>query len=110
MWKKIDPAGVGQDVFGEVLIVGLVSVEHRALGQVQFKTAKMLCITVATGRKRHLDRNAFGRGDRMDLQPIEKPAFTALVSPEGVLRGRFRINAASVDSDVVADLDRTTID
>lgn len=109
MWKKIDPAGVGQDVFGDVLSVGLVSVEHRAFGQVQFKTAKMLCITVASGRKRHLDRNAFGRGDRMDFQAVEKPAFTALVSLGGVLCGRFWINAAPVDSDVVVDLDRAAI-
>jgi hypothetical protein len=44
------------------------------------------------------------------FQPIEISAFAAVVSSIGVVSGRFRVDPAPADSDVIADFDRAAID
>lgn len=77
MRKKFNFTGVSQKVFGKVFIVSLVSVEDRSFGEVKLEAAKVPGVIVAAGRERDFDWNALSGRDRMDLQAIEKAAFTA---------------------------------
>jgi len=54
-----------------------------------------------------LNRIAFSGGYYMDFQPVEKAEFVAVVTPEKRALWPFRIDSASVDSNVVANLSRT---
>lgn len=90
--------------------VGFVSVEHRSFREIKFESAKMRSVVVAAGCQGNLDRIALSGGYHMDLQSIEIFAFTAVIPPVHVVSGRFWINSASVDSNVLADLNRTTVD
>src|SRR6056297_3284500 len=110
MREKFNLAGIGQKVFGKVLIVCLVSIEDRSFGEVKLETAKVPSVIVAAGREGDFDWNALSGRDRMDLQAIEKAALAAVVSPIRVACSCFRVNSAPVDSDVVADLNRATVD
>jgi len=110
MREKFNLAGIGQKVFGKVLIVGLVSVEDRSFGEVKLETAKVLCVIVAAGREGDFDWNALSGRNSMDLQAIEEAAFAAVVPPKGIASGRFRVDSAPVDSYVIADLNRAAVD
>jgi hypothetical protein len=46
----------------------------------------------------------------MDFQTIEISALATVVSPVGLVSGRFRVDPAPADSDVIADFDWAAID
>jgi len=109
MGKKLYARGIRQEVFGEVLVVRLVTVEDRSFRKIEFESAQMLGVTIAAGRKGNFDRIAFSSSHHVDLQSIEISALTAVISPIGVVSGRFGVDLAPVNSDVIADLDWAAI-
>jgi hypothetical protein len=110
VWKKFDAAGFGKDVLGKIFVVRLIAIEHRSFWQVKFKSAQVLCVVVAAGRKRDLDWTSFCGGYHVDFQSVEKTALAAVIPPISVVSGRFGIDSTSVNPDVIADFDRAAID
>ncbi len=75
MRKEPGAAGISQQVFCEVLARRLVAIEDRSFWKIKSKSAQMLRVAVAAGRRRNLDRIAFSGSYHVDFQPVEIPAF-----------------------------------
>ena len=73
----------------------------------------MLRVTVTSGREGDLHGGLHGNDlyscDRVDLQAVKELALAVSISTKDVACGRFRIDAAPVDSDGVADGHHTTV-